>query len=226
MKKYLFYFLLYNIGLVISAKAQKSDGGDDNKNKRALKFIEDIEINKNNPTIKSSSSKKTTKSIKIIPLKEEVSNKSVEIEKSTLIQFKYAMILNVEVESMKNEKLYRFIDEWLNTRYSYGGSDKSGIDCSSFTGKLEKEIYNHVLPRNSRQQYKACEKISIADATEGDLVFFNTRGGVSHVGVYLANGYFVHASTSSGVIINNLEENYYKQRFLSAGSVTENIEEN
>jgi lipoprotein Spr len=226
MKKYLFYFLLYNLGLVISANAQMSDGGDDNKNKRALKFIEDIEINKNNPTIKSSSSKKTTKSIKIIPLKEDVPNKSVEIEKSTLIQFKYAQLLDVDVESLKNNNLYRFIDEWLDTRYSYGGSNKSGIDCSSFAGRLEKDIYNHDLPRNSRQQYIACEKISIADATEGDLVFFNTRGGVSHVGVYLANGYFVHASTSSGVIISNLEENYYKERFLSAGRVTENVEEN
>ena len=143
-----------------------------------------------------------------------------------MIQFKYAIILNTEVESLKNKKLYRFIDQWLDTRYSYGGSDKSGIDCSSFAGRLEKEIYNHDLPRNSRQQYKACDKISIADAAEGDLVFFNTRGGVSHVGVYLANGYFVHASTSSGVIISNLEENYYKERFLSAGRVTENVEEN
>ena len=212
--------------MVIHANAQISEGGDENKNKRELKFIEDIEINKNNPIIKSSSSKKSTKSIKIIPLKEEVPNKSVEIEKSTLIQFKYALILNTEVESMKNKKLYRFIDEWLDTRYSFGGSDKSGIDCSSFAGKLEKEIYNHDLPRNSRQQYKACEKISISDAVEGDLVFFNTRGGVSHVGVYLANGYFVHASTSSGVIISNLEENYYKERFLSAGKVTEFAEEN
>lgn len=210
----------------IQANAQISDGGDENKNKRELKFIEDIEINKNNPTIKSSSSKKSTKSIKIIPLKEEVPNKSVEIEKSTLIQFKYALILDKEVESLKNKKLYLFIEEWLDTRYSFGGSDKSGIDCSSFAGRLEKDIYNHDLPRNSRQQYKACEKISIADATEGDLVFFNTRGGVSHVGVYLANGYFVHASTSSGVIISNLDENYYKERFLSAGRVTEFVEEN
>jgi lipoprotein Spr len=91
---------------------------------------------------------------------------------------------------------------------------------------VEKEIYNHDLPRNSRQQYRACEKISIADANEGDLVFFNTRGGVSHVGVYLTNGYFVHASTSSGVIISNLEENYYKDRFLSAGRVSTESEEN
>ena len=224
MKKTFFYFILINLGLCVNIFAQTRK--DDIKDKKELKFLEDIEINKNYPKIISSSSKKSTRSIKITPLIEDVTSSSVEIENTTLIQFKYAQLLDVEVESLKNNKLYLLIDQWLDTRYSYGGSDKSGIDCSSFAGIVEKEIYAHDLPRNSRQQYKACEKISIADANEGDLVFFNTRGGVSHVGVYLANGYFVHASTSSGVIISNLEENYYKERFLSAGRVSTEGEEN
>ncbi len=224
MKKPFFYFILINLGLCVNIFAQTRK--DDIKDKKELKFLEDIEINKNYPKIISSSSKKSTRSIKITPLIEDVSSSSVEIENTTLIQFKYAQILDVEVELLKNNKLYLLIDQWLDTRYSYGGSDKSGIDCSSFAGIVEKEIYDHDLPRNSRQQYRACEKISIADANEGDLVFFNTRGGVSHVGVYLANGYFVHASTSSGVIISNLEENYYKDRFLSAGRFSTESKEN
>ena len=120
---------------------------------------------------------------------------------------------------MTNQSLYQFIEEWLGTRYQFGGTSKSGIDCSSFSGLLQKNIYGFDLPRNARQQYENAEKINFNEIKEGDLLFFNTRGGVSHVGVYLFNNYFVHASTSQGVIINSLDESYYKRRFLSAGRI-------
>jgi lipoprotein Spr len=71
----------------------------------------------------------------------------------------------------------------------------------------------------AKDQYAASKKLERAEMKEGDLVFFNTRGGVSHVGVYLTNGYFVHSSTKYGVIISNLNEGYYKQRFIGAGRV-------
>jgi cell wall-associated NlpC family hydrolase len=78
------------------------------------------------------------------------------------------------------------------------------------------------LPRKSEDQYLTCTKIKKKKLRQGDLVFFKTRGskgGISHVGVYLCNNKFVHAATSSGVMISDLDEDYYKARFVGAGRV-------
>ena len=140
-------------------------------------------------------------------------------EKISPQQTKYAMMLDVAIESIKNTTLYQFIESWYGTRYRFGGTTKRGIDCSAFTDKLLSTVYDLVIPRTAREQYKFCEHISKDDLLEGDLVFFNTRKGVSHVGVYLANGHFVHSSRSQGVTISNLEDNYFARRFIGAGRV-------
>lgn len=158
-----------------------------------------------------------------IPLKDELSVENIGnvavIEKCSPLQFKYALLMDVEVETLTNFNLLTFIDEWWATRYRYGGTDKKGIDCSSFTGKLQQEVYNNSLPRTAREQYKVCEKVNSTNLQQGDLVFFNTRGGVSHVGVYIGNNHFVHSSTNSGVTISSLTEDYYSKRFISGGRV-------
>lgn len=135
------------------------------------------------------------------------------------LQFKYAQVLNRNVELVTNTSLIGFIDEWWGTKYRYGGTTKKGIDCSSFTGLLMGSVFGFALPRTAREQYSICSKLSKDDMLEGDLVFFNTRGGVSHVGVYLGEGYFVHSSSSVGVTINNLNENYYSKKFIGGGRV-------
>lgn len=137
---------------------------------------------------------------------------------------KYAAILKTQAEALSNTTLYAIIDDWFGTRYRYGGTTKKGIDCSSFTGRLMKEVYNIVLPRTAREQYAACYKIPAESLEEGDLVFFNTRGGISHVGFFLSNGYFVHASSSSGVTISNIQDSYYKNRFVGAGRISPAID--
>lgn len=142
------------------------------------------------------------------------------IEKCSSLQFKYAMMMDVEVEAIANMSLYNFIEDWWGTRYRYGGTGRDGIDCSSFTGKLVQEVYNTTLPRTARDQYSVCEKVNMDDLSEGDLVFFNTRGGVSHVGLYLGNNYFVHSSTSSGVTISSLTESYYNNHFIIGGRIS------
>jgi lipoprotein Spr len=143
------------------------------------------------------------------------------IENLSTLQFKYAMMMNVDVESLKNISLLGFIDNWFGTRYKLGGTTKRGIDCSALTGALLLAVYGFNLPRTARQQYDATDHIDKDELQEGDLVFFNTHGGVSHVGVYLENDYFLHASTH-GVTISSLDDHYYAKRFICGGRVEDN----
>jgi hypothetical protein len=168
-----------------------------------------------------------TKSVKVLPV--PVVTKAVPtsvlsvtsaVEKLSALQYKYAMMLKVDVESLKNVSLLGFIEDWFGTKYRYGGTTKKGIDCSALTGALLLAVYGFNLPRTARQQYDATEHISKDELKEGDLVFFNTHGGVSHVGVYLENNYFVEASTH-GVKISSLDDRYYSKRFICGGRVTE-----
>ena len=75
------------------------------------------------------------------------------------------------------------------------------------------------MPRTAIEQYKATTHIGKDELKEGDLVFFNTRGGVSHVGVYLCNNYFVQSSSSNGVTVSSLDDSYYSKRFISGGRI-------
>lgn len=134
---------------------------------------------------------------------------------------KYAELIEKEPHEINNYPLYRFIDKWYGTKYKWGGTDLEGVDCSGFSQKLYESVYNTTLARTSRQQHKNCERIKDSDdAKEGDLVFFRIhRLRISHVAVYLANGYFVHASRSQGVVISNLNTPYWHRRYASCGKV-------
>lgn len=149
-------------------------------------------------------------------VEDKITIKSVPSNKITLVAEK----LNVSEKEVRNKKLYSFISDWYGTPYKYGGCDKGGVDCSCFTGILYKKVYGVVVGRNSSLIYKESEHIKASHLREGDLVFFNAgTKDVSHVGVYLKDNKFVHASTSKGVMINDLGETYYKKYFYGAGRV-------
>jgi len=133
---------------------------------------------------------------------------------------KYAQILNVEDSTLTNTKLYAFIDNWYGTKYKYGGLTKKGIDCSGFANVLYNEVYQKILPRSSYDIVNVIDVVEKEQLKEGDLVFFNIgKNKNSHVGIYLVNHYFVHASTSSGVIISSLDNPYYVKAYSKGGSV-------
>ena len=146
-------------------------------------------------------------------------NRSSEIEKVSPLQLKYSQLLNTEVEQVQNIPLYRTIDDWYGTRYKLGGTAKTGIDCSAFVQTIFISVFGITLPRTARDQYIATQHISRTELREGDLLFFNTRGGVSHVGIYLQNNKFVHASISGGVVISDMFEPYYVKHFIASGRV-------
>lgn len=128
--------------------------------------------------------------------------------------------LGIGQKQIKENKLYSFIDEWYGVPYKYAGCQKSGVDCSCFTTILYEEVYNKKIARTAAEMFIACDKIEMKDAQIGDLVFFKIGGKtISHVGVLVKNRYFIHSSTSRGVILNSLEEAYYKTYFFCAGRV-------
>lgn len=137
-----------------------------------------------------------------------------EVFEPNQLQLKYASLLDVLPSSLTNVKLFESVDDWYGTRYRYGGTTKTGVDCSAFTQAVYKSAFGINLPRTAREQYQASHQISFSNLQQGDLLFFNTTGGVSHVGLYLGNNKFVHASCNKGVTVSDLDENYYAARFL------------
>ena len=227
--KYLFFIFaassIFSItALTVSAQKHvnsvKQTGG--NSKNRSIKFIEGIEI-KTSPVSNGQEemivSGKKEQPTETSGLK---TTRDVSIEKISSLQFKYAQLLNRNVEDVKNIPLYSFIDEWMEAPYHYGGTNKNGIDCSGLSCQLMRNVFTVNLPRTAREQYNISSKIGKEAMQEGDLVFFNISRGISHVGVYLGDNYFVHASLNNGVIISNLEEPYYNRHFVGAGRVSGN----
>lgn len=122
--------------------------------------------------------------------------------------------------NLKSKPLYRFINEWTGVQYKLGGLDKKGIDCSGFALLLQKDIYGKSLPRRSKDQADAIKKKSLGNLKEGDLIFFSFGGKeVDHVGVYLNGDFFVHASTTRGVVVDDLTLPVYQRAMVKTGTL-------
>jgi len=131
----------------------------------------------------------------------------------------------IRLTQADNISLYNAGSSWLGVRYRYGGNTKSGVDCSGLVGILYRQVYGIKLERSSANILrKNCVAVNRNNLREGDLVFFRTSGSAqsrvpTHVGIYLKNGKFIHASTSKGVIISSLSESYYVRTWITGGRV-------
>lgn len=112
--------------------------------------------------------------------------------------------------------LYQQHEVWQGTPYRIGGVSRSGIDCSAFVQVTFRDLFGMDLPRTTEQQARIGQRINRKQLQPGDLVFF--RNG-RHVGIYLENDKFLHASTSQGVMISNMSNTYWSRHFWQAVSI-------
>ena len=123
----------------------------------------------------------------------------------------------------KDEVMFKII-EYINTPYLWGGTSKRGIDCSAFIQTVYYQALGVTLPRTSLEQSSVGDPVEKSDLKFGDLVFFDTmrKGRVSHVGMYLGNGFFAHSGSRAGVSVASLEDEFYTRTYLKAKRVVEN----
>lgn len=119
--------------------------------------------------------------------------------------------------------LYTEVANWMGIPYCYGGNSRRCTDCSGFVGKVYQSVYGKKLGRSAQAiADNNVKNISKGKLKTGDLVFFNTlkkKNSIDHVGIYLKDGYFIHASTRKGVMVNRLDEDYYRKNWRKGGRV-------
>ncbi len=160
-----------------------------------------------------------------------ISRKADPENKITPLQIKYGTALGVTPNKISNIPLFEFIDDWIGAPYLIGGSNKEGIDCSSFSQLLYTKVYGSYIERTAYTQYDSNNTslfLRIEDLQEGDLVFFHgsgeTKDDIVHVGVYLGNNKFINStsrlgrSLRSGVKISDLSELYWRNLFCCGGA--------
>ena len=104
----------------------------------------------------------------------------------------------------KQRNVIKEADKWVGTRYCYGGDDENCVDCSGFVQNVFVNVGVN-LPRTAQLQYNYTLRVRQNELEPADLIFFKSRGAVNHVGIYIGNSEFIHASTSNGVTHDNLE---------------------
>jgi hypothetical protein len=124
---------------------------------------------------------------------------------------------NLTPAGLNRDRFLLDVIGYLGVPYVYGGNGREGIDCSGFTSQVYKSATKTLLPRSAHDQYGVGAAVRPAELQFGDLVFFNTTGRVpSHVGIYIEDDLFAHASVTRGVTFSSLESTYYKKRFVGA----------
>ena len=153
--------------------------------------------------------------------KAEINKEGLEAISSSLAGFISSAEFSKNLD--KDEVMFKII-EYLNTPYLWGGTSKRGIDCSAFIQNVFYQALGITLPRTSLEQSNVGEPVEKSDLKFGDLVFFDTmrKGRVSHVGMYLGNGFFAHSGSRTGVAVASLEDDFYTRTYLKAKRVAGN----
>lgn len=112
-----------------------------------------------------------------------------------------------------SEKIMIEYQKWQGTPYQYGGLNKKGVDCSGLVQNIFNHSFNYSLPRTTTDQIKIGSRVYKKSLEPGDLVFFQMNKKTKHVGIYVKEGMFMHASLSKGVMLSSLENEYWKKRY-------------
>jgi cell wall-associated NlpC family hydrolase len=121
---------------------------------------------------------------------------------------------------IERDRVLLDIVDLLGTPYRYGGSDRDGIDCSGFTARVYRGASLPALQRSTREQFRQGRPVQRDSLQFGDLVFFNTTGdSPSHVGLFIEDNVFAHASVTFGVTLSSLQSTYYRERYIGARRV-------
>lgn len=127
---------------------------------------------------------------------------------------------NATPRALNRDAVLLDVVSFIGVPYQYGGNSKGGVDCSGLTCNVYESAVQKKLPRSTREQYQTGTPVEKDELQFGDLVFFNTTGRKpSHVGIYIEDDLFAHASVVSGVTISSLESTYYKNRYVGARRV-------
>ncbi|MBL5829451.1 NlpC/P60 family protein [Serratia sp. T13T92] len=111
------------------------------------------------------------------------------------------------------KKILSHYDRWEGVRYKFGGNSRKGIDCSAYMQRVFQDEFAVSLPRSTGEQMKLGSRVAKSELNTGDLVFFKTSPRQRHVGVYIGEGEFIHASTSMGVTVSSLDNQYWGERY-------------
>lgn len=130
--------------------------------------------------------------------------------------------LGFDIEEHDNHTLMLEAASWVGTPYKYGGNTRTGVDCSGLTCAIYDKVYRLQLPRRSIDQYNSSLRMAVSQEhlQQGDLLFFsspNSQGRCAHVGIHLKNHKFIHASSTRGVVIDNITGRYWQKHFIGIG---------
>lgn len=192
---------------MVSCAAPKPMGSTARASKNP-EFLDGVTLNGGSNNVKLTQKKQVYRNQKIGSIPEELET----------AEQKMIALNKIKEGKARNKSLYTFIEEWYGTPYRFGGTSRNGIDCSAFTRQLFADVYNLDLVRTSIEQFANAYFVPKENLKEGDLVFFKIHGKrISHVGVYLYDGKFVHASVSQGVVISDLADAYWTRYYAGGG---------
>ena len=155
---------------------------------------------------------------KAVPNQSTEKNNNDDDNDDNLSKGYFSQIMGVALSATSNVKLFQFVYDWIGTPYHLGGDTKKGIDCSKFAFELYNKVFNTVIGNNSRNIFSMVNPVGKEELKEGDLVFFKIHSrSITHIGVYMGDGRFAHASSSKGVMISNLADPYWTRYYYNGG---------